>query len=111
VATKQYVDTHGGGGMATGGVTKTDRSGRITLGNSAQSLMPANASRHGWSLQNRSTTDMYFNDVGGTADPTASNATYLPAGAYYESELGGASVQAISIYGATTNAIFVAKEW
>jgi hypothetical protein len=101
----------GGGGGSLSGVTKTDRSGAITLGGTAQSLMAANAARKGWSFQNKSSADMYFNDLGGTASATANNATYLPAGAYYESEPGGASVQAISIFCATTNASFAAKEW
>jgi hypothetical protein len=110
-ATKQYVDASGGGGMASGGVTKTDRSGQIALGNSAQSLMAANTSRHGWSIQNKSSADMWFCDLGVAADPTLANSTYLPPGAYYESEIGGASVQAVSLYGTITNALFVAKEW
>jgi len=93
------------------GVTKVDRSGTITLANAAQSLMPANASRHGWSLQNKSNANMWFNDLGQAADPAANNSTYIPPGAYYESEQGGASVAAISLIGDLTGAQFVAKEW
>src|SRR5579862_7788024 len=96
---------------ATAGVTKTDRSGVITIGGQAQPLMAANPSRKGWSFQNKSTANMWFNDLGAAADPAANNATYLPPGAYYESETGGASVAAISLYGDVTNAQFVAKEW
>jgi hypothetical protein len=98
-------------GSGSGGVTKTDRSGVIALGGQAQQLMAANSARKGWSFQNKSTADMYFNDLGGTASATANNATYLPAGAYYESESGGASVAAISVFCVVTNAVFVAKEW
>jgi len=97
--------------MAWGGVTKTDRSGVVTLGGQAQTVMAANAARKGWSFQNKSTADMYFNDLGGTASGTANNSTYLPADAYYESEPGGASVTAISVFCAMTGAQFVAKEW
>ena len=90
---------------------KTDRSGVIALGGTAQTLMAANSARTGWSFQNKSSADMYFNDLGGTASASANNSTYLPSGAYYESEIGGASLQAVSIYCATSNAPFVAKEW
>jgi hypothetical protein len=93
------------------GITKTDRSGAITLGNQAQVLMAANTARRGWSLQNKSTANLWFNDLGGTADPAANNSTYLPPGAYYESEDLGASITSISILGDMTGAQFVAKEW
>jgi hypothetical protein len=96
---------------SAGGVVKTDRSGVIVLGGTAQTLMAANSARTGWSFQNKSAADMYFNDLGGTANPTSNNSTYLPSGAYYESEIGGASLQAISIISPVTNAVFVAKEW
>jgi hypothetical protein len=93
------------------GITKNDRSGTITLGNSAQQLMAGNTARRGWSLQNKSSTNMWFNDLGGTAAATANNATYMPPGAYYESEEYGASITSVSIIGDTTGAQFVAKEW
>jgi len=105
--TKQYAE----GLMALSGVTKTDRSGVIALGGQAQQLMAANSARKGWSFQNKSTADMYFNDLGNTASASANNATYLPAGAYYEAEPGGASVAAVSVFCAVTGAQFVAKEW
>lgn len=94
-----------------GGVTKTDRSGVIALGGQAQQLMAANPLRRGWSFQNKSIANMWFDDVGGIADPAANASTYLPPGTYYESEPGGASTAAISIYGDATPAQFVAKEW
>jgi hypothetical protein len=94
-----------------GGVTKTDRSGVIALGGQPQALMPANPSRVGWSFQNKSQSNMYYDDIGLPADPASNSSTYLPPGAYYESEQGGASVGAISLYGDATNAQFAAKEW
>lgn len=97
--------------MALKGVTKTDRSGVITAGGTAQSLMTANPDRIGWSFQNKSNSDIYYNDLGGAADPASASSVYLPPGAYYESEPGGASIAAISIYGGVTDAVFVAKEW
>lgn len=101
----------GAGGGGGTGVTKTDRSGAISLGGVAQTLMAANASRRGWSFQNRSTANLYFNDLGAAADPASNSSTYLPPGSYYESEPGGASVAAISLIGDVTGASFVAKEW
>ena len=102
----------GGGGNGGGtGVTKTDRSGAIALGGVAQTLMAANASRRGWSFQNKSVANLYFNDLGNTADSASNSSTYLPPGSYYESEPGGASVAAISLIGDVTGAQFVAKEW
>jgi hypothetical protein len=106
----EALQVNGGGGGGAG-VTKTDRSGVITLGGTAQTLMAANSARKGWSFQNKSATDMYFNDLGNSASATSNSSVYLPAGAYYESEPGGASIAAISIFCATTNAPFVAKEW
>lgn len=93
------------------GITKNDRSGAITLANQAQVLMAANGTRRGWSLQNKSTANMWFNDLGGSADMTANSSTYLPPGAYYESEANGASITTVSILGDATGAQFVAKEW
>jgi len=112
VFTKFSAPTGGGGGdFSMAGVTKTDRSGVITLGGTAQSLMAANPSRKGWSFQNKSVANMWFNDLGAVADPVANNSTYLAPGAYYESEISGASIAAISVIGDATNAQFVAKEW
>ena len=93
------------------GTTKMDRSGIITLGGQAQTLMAANPARRGWSFQNKSNANMWFNDLGSAASPASNSATYLPPGAYYESEYGGAAVVVISIYGDTTGAQFAAREW
>jgi hypothetical protein len=100
-----------GGGGGGSGVTKTDRSGVITLGGQAQTLMAANAARKGWSFQNKSVGNMWFNDLGANASSASNSATYLPPGSYYESEPNGASVQQISLYGDVTGAPFSAREW
>jgi hypothetical protein len=105
------ANNQGLGGDFMFGITKNDRSGAITLGGQAQQLMAANTARRGWSLQNKSTANLWFNDLGGSADPAANSSTYLPPGAYYESESNGASVTAVSIIGDATGAQFVAKEW
>ena len=93
------------------GITKNDRSGAITLANVAQQLMAPNTARRGWSLQNKSTANMWFNDLGGSADPAANSSTYMPPGAYYESEDNGASITSLSIISDATGAQFAAKEW
>jgi hypothetical protein len=105
------ANNQGLGGDFMFGITKTDRSGAITLGNQAQQLMAANTSRRGWSLQNKSTANLWFNDLGGSADPAANSSTYLPPGAYYESESNGASVTSVSLIGDATGAQYVCKEW
>ena len=107
----EMLQTSGGGSGGNVGVTKTDQSGIITLGGLSQLLMSANSARRGWSIQNKSVNNMWFNDLGFDANPSANNSTYLPPGAYYESENNGASISSISIVGDVTNSQFVAKEW
>ena len=97
--------------MTFTGATKIDRSGVIILGGQAQQLLPAYTARKGWSLQNKSSANMWFNDLGAVADPAANSSTYLPPGAYYESEIYGATVTSVSIIGDATGAQYVAKEW
>lgn len=93
-----------------GTVTRTNRSGTITTGGTAQTLMSANASRKGWIIQNVSSGDLWFNEIGGTA--IADQPSFkLAAGAAYESVLGATVTTAISIIGATTGQAFVAREW
>jgi hypothetical protein len=93
-----------------GRITKTDRSGSITAGGSAQALMAANANRLGWQLQNNSNGDLWFNEVGSTA-VAAQPSFKLAPGDSYESPVGATSTAAISIIGATTGQTFTAREW
>lgn len=88
----------------------TDRSGTVTAGGTAQQLMAANASRNGWSLYNSSTSNLWINDVGGTALVQGSSFMVSP-NSLYESPKNGSSVGAISIYGATTGQTFAAREY
>ena len=89
-------------------VSPVDRSGTITTGGVAQVLMAANSIRQGFAVQNTSAGILYINTTNGTAS-TASK--QIQTGALYESPLGGCTIYAISIYGATTGQTFVAEEW
>lgn len=88
-----------------------DRSGSITTAGVAQQLAAANAERLGWRLQNTSAADLWFNDTGGSASVGGAGCFKVAAGGYYETAPGGASVAAISIYGATAGQTFSATEW
>jgi hypothetical protein len=90
-------------------IAYTDRSGTITTGGTAQTLMAANANRKGWRIQNLSPTDLWVNDKGAAA-VAAQPSFKLAAGASYESAAFGASTAAISIFGATTGQSFEAME-
>lgn len=91
-------------------VTKTDKSGTITTGGTAQSLMAANSSRRGWEVQNVSTGDLWFNGIGGTAVQNQPSFRLAP-GDSYTSTFGATETSAISIIGATTGQAFTAREW
>lgn len=97
------------GGVFRPGIAYTDRSGTVTTGGTAQTLMASNASRKGWRVMNLSTGDLWINDKGGTAAATQP-AFKLLAGYAYESPTFGASTAAISIFGATTGQAFEAME-
>lgn len=92
------------------GVTKTDRSGSITAGGTAQQLMAANATRSGWQIWNLSNGDLWVNENGSTAVLNQPSFK-LPPGSYYENSSGGVAVTAVSIIGATTGQTFASREW
>jgi hypothetical protein len=72
--------------------------------------MASNSSRKGWWVQNLSSGDLWVNELGSSA--AASQPSFkLPAASLYESPRGGASIAAISIFGATTAQAFAAREW
>lgn len=86
-----------------------DRSGTITTGGVAQQLAP-DGTRRGFSIQNLSTADLYFN-LGATA-VQGQPSFRIPANTLYESPVGCDRVSGvISIIGATTGQAFTAKEW
>lgn len=89
--------------------TPVSRSGTVAAGGTAQQLIPANADRAGFAVQNLSTGDLWINDLGAAAASQPS--LLLVAGAYYETPAGYGSVGAVSIFGATTGRAFTAREW
>ncbi len=86
-----------------------DRSGTITSGGSAQTLMAANSARRGFWIQNQSSGDLWISELGTAAATQPS--IQIGAGAFYESLATGTPVSAISIFGATTGQAFAAREW
>jgi len=92
------------------GASVVDLSGAITTGGTAQALVGANPSRRGFKVFNASNGDLWINDFGATA-VAASPSERIPSGATYASEIGGATIKAISIIGATTGQAFTAREW
>jgi hypothetical protein len=92
-------------------VTKTDRSGTITTGSTAQMLMAANAARRGLEIQNtHASADMYINEMGATA-VIGGSSIKIPASALYVADAHGVPVTAVSIICATATATFAAREW
>ena len=90
-------------------MSTTDRSGVITLGGTAQVLMPASANRDYWRVQNGSHGELWWNDVG-TAAIGQPGSYRLGPGSMYESPTGGSSAAGISITGATTALGFASLE-
>lgn len=116
-AANKYVNEEAPGGTAAdpefvaqvgNQVTYTDRSGTITTGGTAQTLMAANSSRRGFFIQNNSNGTLTISSVG-TASTTA-GLVLLP-GQLYEAPTSGVPLTAISILGATTGQRFDAREW
>lgn len=87
--------------------TLQDRSGTITLGGTAQVLMPAAPSRRGCIVQNLSVADLWISDQGAAA--LVQPSIKVPAGAQFACV--GPPSAALSIIGATTAQAFAAREW
>jgi hypothetical protein len=89
-----------------------DRSGTITLGGTAQVLMPFNPARHGCKVQNISAGDLWINDQGTAA--LLQPSIKVPSGAQYTCDAmanGFTTSAVLSIIGATTAQAFSAREW
>lgn len=91
------------------GATPISASGTITTGGTAQNAAAANTSRRGFWIQNNSTGDLWISTIATAVQSQPS--LKIPAGALYESPLGGAGTGAISIIGATTSQAFSGREW
>lgn len=87
-------------------VTPTSKSGTITLGGTSQTLMAANASRVGCSIQPQS-GDVWINTTGSAAGAIQPS-IYLPAPSVFTCPSGFRG--AITIFGTTTGTTFAAEE-
>jgi hypothetical protein len=88
-----------------------NRSGTITAGGTAQSLVAANATGVRFSLKNlHATASLWFDETGVAA--VASQPSFeLKPGALYESPQGQVITGGVSIIGPTTGQSFYAREW
>lgn len=86
-----------------------DRSGTITAGATAQTIMAANPRRRGFMIQNVSDTDMWF-DMGVTAVAAAPSVRVV-AGGLYETPPNAQPTGHVSLICAAIAKAFTAKEW
>lgn len=95
--------------LAVSAQAASDRSGTITSGGASQTVMGQNNNRHGCSIQNVSSGDLWVNDVGGSA--VANQPSFkVTSGAMYQC-VNGSGTAAITVLGATTGQAFAAREW
>ncbi len=88
----------------------TDHSGHITTGGTSQVLMEANEWRQGMWIQNQSAEPLFVNELGQPAS-NDNGSMMLAPGALWEAPFGGLSMKRVSIWGATTDLHFAAREW
>ena len=86
-----------------------DLSSTITSGGTAQTRAAADGTRLGFSVQNKSTGDLYVK-AGGTA-ASATVGWKIGAGELLRTSPGMQCGGALSIFGATTGQAFEAGEW
>lgn len=84
----------------------TNRSGSITVGGTAQQLAAANAARVSLRGQNIGTSDLWLNEIGGTAAIDGVGSYKVSAGGTFSVNTN----RAVSIVGATTGQKFTATE-
>lgn len=89
--------------------TWANHSGTVTTGGTSQALMPANAVRRGFWVQNNSAGDLWIMD--GAAATQAQPSIRIQPGDLYESPANGCPGTAINIIGATTGQAFSAREF
>ena len=109
------------------GIAPADHSGAIATGGASQLLMPANAARKGFLVQNLDPVNgCWINNLGNAATP-APPSIYIPAGALYFSPPNAAPTGTIAIWGLVAGAaptsaqiannavnytgLFVAQDW
>lgn len=91
----------------TSGVSYVDKSGTITTGGTAQTLMDANPYRaHAFIGNPNASGSLWVNDLGGTAAANGAGSTEIPPGEVVKTY----ARNAISIIHATTSAKFTAGE-
>lgn len=89
-------------------VSPTDRGGTIAAGGVAQTVMPANANRRAFAMQNTGPADLWFSWL---ATAVAAAPSFLLApGAYYECPNEAVPVGALPIIGSITGQPFSAME-
>ena len=94
-------------GVAPGNIF--DRSGTVTTGGTAQTLMAAQPQRAGFWIQNNSAGDLWIR-AGGTAAATQPSLR-IPPNSLYENPDACVPLDAISIFGATAAQAFTCREW
>ena len=95
--------------IGQGSTNDTDISGSITTGGTAQQIQAATTTRIGFTIQNTSTSDLWFSER--TSAVTASPSFRLPAGQTYQTPENWSPTGAISIIGSTTGQTFTARTW
>lgn len=100
--------TSGSGLPVTSGATAVTKSGTITLGGTAQTVMAANTSRKGYFFQNLSTETMWGSFLGNAAADTAGSFEIAPKAVISSGSV--CETNALSVVSATTGSKFTAWE-
>ncbi len=95
----------------SGQFARTDKSGTIAAGGTAQTLFAAGAITHGGYFQNLSTVNIWIRDDG-TAASAAPGSVLVPAnGGFFYWDNTGVPTTSVSIFCATTASAFTCKVW
>lgn len=94
-----------------GQFARTDKSGTITSGGTAQNAFAAAAAVHGFYFMNISTVAMWIRDDGTAATAGSGSILIPPNGGYYESPPLSTPTSALSVFCATTASAFTCKVW
>lgn len=97
--------------MTTGQYARTDKSGTITSGGTAQDVFSAGQATHGFYFQNLSTVAMYIRDDGTAASAGAGSILVAANGGYYENPSLSTPTSKLSVFCATTASAFTCKVW